>query len=80
MCSVIIQQLFEVIDGAFLGVLFRIEMLYQPAFICGVVVWLPGQDGDAPGVHQRGERLRRSRELTHFRSVRVTHLKNRISV
>jgi hypothetical protein len=25
-------------------------------------------------------RLRRSRELTHFRSVRVTHLKNRISV
>jgi hypothetical protein len=27
-----------------------------------------------------GVALRRSRELTHFRSVRVTHLKNRISV
>ncbi len=38
MRALIIEQLFEVIDGALLSVLFRIEMLHQPAFIGGVVL------------------------------------------
>ncbi len=39
--------------------------------IAGTLVWsLPRQT----------EKLRRSRELTHFRSVKITHLKNMMSV